>query len=217
MYSKVKSVVALMLFFLLAACSTADMYTKPEFADVTKTHKRVAILPFAVSFDAKSISKDFTVEAAKKAEKDESTLFQKSLYTQFLKREKEGKYTVAFQDVDETNTLLSKAGITYDNMSSFTKAELASKLGVDAVISGSIHRSKPMSTTGAVVMTLLVGFGGNTNKVNVNMALHNGSNGDLLWKYDNDRAGGLGSSSEEIAKSLMNNISKNFPYMKKTE
>jgi hypothetical protein len=110
---------------------------------------------------------------------------------------------------------LAKNGISYENIASFTKSEIANKLGVDSVISGTIRKSKPMSTTGAVVMTIFFGFGGNTNRIDISMTLHNGKDGNLLWKYENDRGAGLGSSPEEIAKSLMNNISKNFPYMKK--
>ncbi|MBV5303396.1 MAG: hypothetical protein JZU70_04225 [Chlorobium sp.] len=204
----------LLIITLLSGCSGGEIYTKSDFSDVTKNHKKVAILPFTVSYDAKSISKDFTVEAAKKAEKEESLIFQQNIYAQFLKRQAQGKYTVVFQDVDDTNAILQRNGISYDNVTSFTKNEIANKLGVDAVISGTIRKSKPMSTTGAVVMTFLVGFGGNTNRVDISMVLHDGKDGNLLWKYDNDKGSGLGGSPESLAKSLMNNISKNFPYQK---
>jgi hypothetical protein len=212
---KQQNPLVLLIFLFLTACAGGDIYTKSDFSDITNSHKRVAILPFIVSYDAKSISKEFTIETAKKAEKEESVIFQQNIYAQFLKRQTQGKYTVEFQDIDDTNAMLMKNGISYENITSFTKAEIASKLGVDSVISGTIRKSKPMSTTGAVVMTLFLGFGGNTNRIDISMTLHNGKDGNLLWKYDNDRAAGLGSSAEEIAKSLMNNISKNFPYMKK--
>lgn len=205
---------ALLIFLFLTACSGGEIYTKSDFSDVTKLHRKIAILPFTVSYDAKSISSDFTIETAKKAEKEEAYIFQQNIYAQFLKRQAQGKYTVEFMDIDDANAIMTRNGITYDNISSFTKAEIANKLGVDAVISGTIRKSKPMSNTGAVVMTLFFGFGGNTNRIDISMTLHDGKDGKLLWKYDNDRAAGLGSSAEDIAKSLMNNISKNFPYMK---
>lgn len=203
----------LLIFLFLTACGGGEIYTKSDFSDITNNHKSVAILPFVVTYDAKSISKDFTIEAAKKAEKEESLVFQQSIYAQFLKRQAQGKYTVEFQDVDDTNALLKKSGISYDNMSTFTKAEIAGKLGVDAIIAGNIRKSKPMSTAGAIVTSIFLGFGGTTNRIDITMTLHNGIDGRLLWKYDNDRGGGLGSSADDIAKSLMNNISKNFPYL----
>ena len=69
---KQRNPLALLILLFLTACSGGDIYTKSDFSDITNSHKRVAILPFIVSYDAKSISKEFTIETAKKAEKEES-------------------------------------------------------------------------------------------------------------------------------------------------
>lgn len=200
--------------FVFVGCAQPTIYTKPEFSNVTKSHKKVAIMPFTVTIDSKNQSKEFTVEMAKKAEKDEGYLFQQQIYAQFLKQHSKGRYTVDFQDVEFTNSLLNKSGISYDNFMSYTKSDLARILGVDAVISGTIKRSKPMSGTGAAVLGILVGYWGATNEVNVSLNLYDGNSSDLLWKYDHDAAGSVGSSPESLAKSLMKGISKDFPYKK---
>jgi hypothetical protein len=85
-------------------------------------------------------------------------------------------------------------------------------LGVDAMISGTIRRSQPMSTGAAIAVGVLFGVSGETNRVDVNVNLHDGATGKLLWKYDHHESGALGSSSEGLAKSLMKGISKKFPY-----
>lgn len=205
---------AVCTFLLFTACSTATIYTKPEFTTITDTHKSVAILPFIVNIDSKHQSKEFTLEVAKKSERDEAFMFQQQIYSQFLKRQAQGKYTVEFQDADHTNTLLAQSGITYENISSYTKSDIAHKLGVDAVISGTIRRSKPISSGSAIALGVLFGTWGSTNRVDITINLHNGSNNDLLWKYDHQASGSIGSSPEELAKSLMNSISKKFPYQK---
>ncbi len=205
---------AVCTFLLFTACSTATIYTKPEFTTITDTHKSVAILPFIVNIDSKHQSKEFTLEVAKKSERDEALMFQQQIYSQFLKRQAQGKYTVEFQDADHTNTLLAQSGITYENISSYTKSDIAHKLGVDAVISGTIRRSKPISSGSAIALGVLFGTWGSTNRVDITINLHNGSNNDLLWKYDHQASGSIGSSPEELAKSLMNSISKKFPYQK---
>jgi hypothetical protein len=210
--NKLFKLLAVLTFVLFTACSTATIYTKPEFTNVTSTHKTVAILPFIVNIDSKHQSKEFTPEIAKKSERDEAYLFQQQIFSQFLKRQSQGKYTVEFQDTDQTNTLLSQSGITYDNISSYTKSDIAHKLGVDAVISGTIRRSKPMSSGSAIALGVLFGAWGSTNRVDITINLHNGTNSDLLWKYDHQASGSIGSSPEELAKSLMNSISKKFPY-----
>jgi hypothetical protein len=210
-FLRMLSFLAVLVF---VGCAEPTIYTKPEFSDVTKSHKKVAVLPFAVTIDSKNQSKDFTVEMARKAEKDEGYLFQQQIYTQFLKQQAKGRYTVEFQDVEYTNTVLNKRNITYDNVSTYTKSDLARMLEVDSVISGTIKRTKPMSGTGAAVLGLLVGYWGATNEVNVSLNLYDGKSNDLLWKYDHVASGSVGSSPEGLAKSLMKGISKDFPYQK---
>jgi hypothetical protein len=206
---------AVLFLFLLTSCSGPTIYTKNDFNDVTKQHKKVAILPFIVTIDSKNQSKEFTLDMAKKAERDEAYMFQQQIYSQFLKQQSKGKYTVEFQDAEHTNTLLLQNGINYENISLYTKSDIAKKLGVDSVISGTIKRSKPMSSGSAIAIGVLFGAWGNTNRVDITINLHDGNTSDLLWKYDHEASGSIGSSPEELAKSLMKGISKDFPYQKK--
>lgn len=203
-------VAALML--VLTACAT--VYTAQDFSAHQNRHRTVAIMPFRVSIDLKKLPEGVTSEQLRRAEVDEAYLFQKQLYNQLLVQYGKQRYTVAFQDIDKTNVLLERAGIKYENLSSSTKDELAKILGVDSVISGQIRREKPMSTGAAIFSTLFLGFS-TTNKVTVNMAIHDGSTAQLIWSYDHEVAGGLGSSAEGMAKSLMASISKKFPYNRK--
>lgn len=196
--------------YFATACS-ATVYKDQDFSSYQSEHKKVALLPFDVSIDTKNLPKDTNLDFLVDAEKEEGYLFQAQLYTQFLNKYQKGEYTVSFQDVDETNVLLERAGVTYETLNSFTKAELAEILGVDSIISGDVKRSKPMGTAAAVASTFLVGFGA-TNKVVVNMTLHDGKTSSLLWSYDHQQAGGIASSPDRLAKNLMKNSSAKFPY-----
>ncbi len=210
--SIVKKAVPLAAVVMLSACAT--VYTAEDFTDYQSTHQKVAVLPFAVTIGQKSQAKDADFDSVQAAEKEEGVVFQRQLYTQFLKRWSKGEYTVKFQDVDETNVLLRRANMGDDKIENFTKAEIGQALGVDAVISGTIKRDKPMSTGAAVASAFLLGFGGATNSVNVNMTVHDSEAGSLLWSYDHEVKGGLGSSAEGVSKSLMKGSSKKFPYKK---
>ena len=212
--SLAKKAIPLAAVVMMSACQTADVYTADKFADYQTTHKEVAVLPFDVTIGAKKMPKGLDLEALASMEKEEGIVFQKQLYSQFLKRWSKGEYTVKFQDVDETNVLLRRAGMTDDALQNFTKAEIGQALGVDSVISGNIKRDKPMSTGAAVASMFLLGFGGATNSVNVNMTVHDSETGGLLWSYDHEVKGGLGSSAEGVSKSLMKGSSKKFPYKK---
>jgi len=206
-----KTVVTSAIAVQLAACAT--VYTDENFDTFQTTHKTVAILPFDVTIERKKLPEGMTLEMIKNAEEEEQELFQKQLYTQFLNRYEKGKYTVRFQDIDETNVLMRRKGMDGENMADFTKAEIGKALSVDSVISGTIKRSKPMSTGAAIASSLLFGFGA-TNKATVNMNIHDAESGTLLWSYDHEASGGLTSSAEGTAKSLMKHSAKKFPYKK---
>ena len=188
------------------------IYTDPTFPKAKALHENVAILPFNVTVDAKKLPKDITLETVKELEKDEAYLFQEQLYGRFLQRYSKDEYTVTFQDISRTNALLAQADIAYEDLSTYTREEIAGLLGVDAVIAGTIRRSRPTSTGAAVAVGVLFGVWANTNRVDASMELHDGDSGRLLWKYDHKASGSVGSSSEGLAKSLMKSISKRFPY-----
>lgn len=198
------------IFCLLILSSCASIYTSPEFSKVRREHQTVAILPFDVAIMVKKLPKGMTYEMLKEQEKDEAYVMQSTCYSVFLKRAHD--YSIKFQDVDKTNALLAKHGIDYDNLRETSKDEIAKILGVDAVISGKVSRSQPMSVAGALAVGLLTGVAAPTNEVLVDFTIHNGTDSNLLWKYNHKVSGGLGSSSERLAESLMKSVSKKFPY-----
>lgn len=195
----------------LQACAT--VYTDENFADYQKSHSTVAIVPFDVTIDPKNMPKDTNLENLKASSIEEGYIFQKQIYSQFLNRYQKGEYTVKFQDVDETNVLLKRNSMDRANLGNFTKSEVAKALGVDSIISGQIKRSKPMGTGAAVAAAFLVGVSA-TNEVNVNVTIHSAQEGNLLWSYDHQVTGALGSTPERLSKSLMKDMSKKFPYKK---
>jgi len=192
----------------------AQKYLNPQFAELTKTHKLVAVLPFKVTIDMKHMPKNMTAEIVQQNAKDEGLEFQKQLYSRLLQKSTEEGYTVGFQDVDQTNALLQKAGLSLDSLSAHTKDEVAKVLGVDALVSGTVHQAQPTSTGVAIAQTFLVGFSGSTQRVDINMSVHNGADGQLLWSYDHNDHGGLMNSVEGMVKSLLKKVAGNFPYRK---
>ena len=172
----------------------------------------VALLPFDVSINLRELPEGLTEEDLRAQERDEAYAFQRQLYTEFLRRYARGQYTVQFQDVDTTNVLLNRADVDYRAIySSYTKDELAGILGVAAVVSGGIGRSRPLGTGAAIATTNLFGVG-TTNHVEASMTVHDGNDGTLLWSYDHEVAGGLGSTPESVAESLMRGVARSFPY-----
>jgi len=205
-----KSIILVVIVsFFLGACAT--VYRSPQFYEFRQKHRIVALLPFDVSISSTRLPKGMTIEMLREMEKDEGYGTQALFYSRFLK--KSADFAVTFQDIDKTNAILAKNDIDFTGLRTFTKEDLARLLEVDAVISGKIQREKPMSEAAAVALGILLGVWGPTNKVNVDLTIHDGATGELFWKYSHQLSGSVGSSSEQLVKAFTRKIARNFPYL----
>src|SRR3954469_5604508 len=98
--------------------SAKEVYSSPKLKIDVPNHKTVAILPFSTTITYKRPPKNYDENAHKAEEKALTTDLQSSMYT-FLLR-KQGDYTVTFQDVDRTNSLLKQAGV-FDKFDELTQ------------------------------------------------------------------------------------------------
>jgi hypothetical protein len=211
----------LFLFAVLIGTSTfvkaqfegsKQIFESPKLAEITKTHKLVAILPMEVKIAYRKQPKNFSAEANKSQEQSMSKSIQASMYT-FLLR-KADDYTVTFQDVDKTNVLLKKAGI-YDKLDETTKDEVAKALGVDAVIGGRFETEQTKSEAGAIASAVLFGgIGGKTGTGTAFLTLNNGVDGELLWRFFKTMDDNIMSSTDDLVERMMRKVSRNFPYKK---
>lgn len=196
------------LLFILTSCAT--VYKSAELNTSGNMQKNIAILPFDVSIQYNKLPKGVTVEQITENENELSFVFQNQMYNRFLRKSEQ--FTVVFQDVDKTNMLLKRNKIDLENIGEFSKDELARLLEVDEIISGKVITTKPMSTGAAIVVGALFGFWGATNTADVTISLHNGTNSDLLWKFNHVYSGSVGSSPEQLTNAMMKPISRKFPY-----
>lgn len=201
--------------FFIASCGP-KIYTSSNFSSALAKHKTVAILPAEVTMQLRpSEAKKLTAEQVNDIVNKMAYDIQDKMYGWFLRRGNKYEYTVTFQDINRTNARLKDAGITYEDIKSKDRQQLAKVLGVDAVMQGKIVTERPMSEGAAVAVGVIFGTWGNTNKVQTAINIHDGQSGDLLWKYDYEASGSLGSSSTNLVDALMRNATKHFPYSAK--
>jgi hypothetical protein len=206
---------SLSLLLVLVSCGP-KIYKSAEFDTALARHKTVAILPADVTMQlrpnqAKNMSAEQMADLSMKTGYD----IQDKMYSWFLRRSDKFDYTVTFQDVNRTNALLKDAGISYADLASKDRAAIAKILGVDAVLQNRSRMEKPMSEGAAVAVGILIGAWGNTNKVETTINIHDSESGNLLWKYDYEASGSVGSSTTKLVDALMRNASKKFPYSSK--
>jgi hypothetical protein len=196
----------------LTACGP-QIYKSQNFDGALAKHKTVAILPAEVTMllrpnEAKRTSPEQIAEMTQKTGYD----IQDKMQSWLLRRSDKFNYTVTFQDVNRTNAKLKDAGVKYTDLREKDRADIARILGVDAVMQSRVKMDKPMSDGAALAVGLLVGAWGATNNVQTSIKINDGKTGDILWTYDYQAAGSVGSSSQNLVDALMRNASKKFPY-----
>ncbi|MBT8267341.1 MAG: hypothetical protein KJO41_08590 [Bacteroidia bacterium] len=199
-----------------SASAQTNLYENPEFDEIAKSHKNIAIVPFKTQVKLRPKQmKDITPEQLDRIERAEGESIQSAMYSWFLKRKKRGKLeSIEVQDPKTTTALLKRNDIDYDNITDYTPQELANILGVDAVISGEYETNKPMSEGASVALGVLFGFFGSTNSATINMSVHNAADGVLLWNYNKKVRGSIGSSPEDLINILMRKASRRLAYTK---
>jgi len=127
---------------------------------------------------------------------------------------KSSNYTVSFQDTEKTNILLKKAGM-YGKLDEFTKDEVAKALGVDGVLGGRFENEQSKSEGAAIASAVLLGgLGGKTGSGSLFLTLHNGADGELLWRFFKSMDDNIMTSTDDLVERMMRKVSRNFPYSK---
>lgn len=204
-----KTKVIFISIFIITLTSCAKVFYSSNAYTLAEQQKIIAIIPPEVSIPA---SKNVSAEALQQQEMTESLNFQKEMYAYLLKLKMKGKMTQEIQDVITTNARLKKAGYPETPL---TTAELCDVLGVDGVMTSNFALSKPVSTGAAIAVGVLFGASVATNEAKASISVSDCNSKTLIYNYDHQIQGSLGSSASAMVNSLMNGASKKLPYIKK--
>jgi hypothetical protein len=205
-------VTTILIFFQAVACYSQiskQIFSSPKLPSLIAKAKTVAILPLNVSISYKRLPKNMTVESIKEDEKKESIQMQQGMFTFLLRKSKD--YTVSFQDVDQTNILLKKAGL-FENIDETSPDILCRALNVDAVIKGSWSYAKTGSEAGAIATAVLLGMPKSTGSGQLVMQIYDAINGELMWRMAKEMNEGTFSSANELMERMMRKVGRNFPF-----
>ncbi len=196
----------------LFQAQTKQVFESPKLKEAISTHKTVAVLPFKSTISYKRLPKNFDPVANVAEEQKTGLSLQSGLYTYLLRKSPD--YTVSIQDPERTNILLKQNG-SFDKIDELTPDALAKILGVDAVIKCTYAYQKTGSEGGAIVKSLLIGFG--TGKVatsDLTMHIYNSQDGELLWRFYKQMDEDVMSSPQAMMERMMRKVGRNFPYEK---
>jgi len=212
-----KYIVILVLFFAGIQLSNAQkkIYVSDSFEELSKDHKIIAILPFQTTLNLKSGQETYTEAQIAALAKKEGIAVQQALESYFLNRKRKKKLKIEFQDINTTNRILKKAGITLENIDIYTPQELSKILKVDAIISGSLTSRLLLSKEVDTSFNLITFLKGKSDYGKIIIKLSDKNTGKLLWRYEKTINRKSGKNTAAIIDKMMRKASRQFPYEEK--
>lgn len=207
-----KKIIPLFAFLIVTLGSAQkNIYENRKFDELSKNHNVLAIVPFIANLDLK---RNVNQEELKSLAKREGYAVQNALETYFSKRKKRKRFNVEFQNIEDTNAILSQNGIMYDNLDIYTITELCKILKVDGIISGNLNLNILLSKGVPTDFNLLDYFSGDANYGRIGVKVSDGNSGKLLWKYEKAITKKTGKNTTELIDRMMKLASRKFPYDK---
>ncbi len=206
-----KIILFITLLSLNLLLAQKNIYENQNFDELSKNHKIIAITPFISNLELKD---NISEQELKALEKKEGYTVQNALETYFLRGKKKKKYVVSFQNIENTNAILSQHKITYQNIDVYTIEELSKILNVDAIVSGNLDINVLLSKGVSTKFSFMDYFNGNANYGRIGIKVSDGNSGKLLWKYEKKINKKSGKNTQDLIDGMMKKATRKFPYEK---
>lgn len=204
----------LALFFLSGVYAQKDIYESNKFEELSRDHTTLAILPFFAYLD---LDDNVSRSELSKLEEKEGYAVQNALETYFGRGRKKKKFSVDFQNTDNTNAILSQNNITYDNIDTYTIKELSKFLGVDGIISGNLDLNILLSQGVPSEFSFIDYILGDASYGRIGIKISDGDTGKLLWKYEEAINKKSGKNTDDLIDKMMKKATRKFPYDKERQ
>lgn len=201
----------LVLISVLPLSAQKNIYENRRFDELSENHEVLAIVPFIANLD---LEQEIPSEELKKLAEKEGYAVQNALETYFSQRKKRKKFNVDFQNIEDTNAILSQNNIDYSNLDIYTTKQLCEILKVDGIISGNLNLNILLSKGVPTDFSFLDYFSGNANYGRIGVKVSDGETGKLLWKYEKAITKKTGKNTTELIDKMMRLASRKFPYDK---
>lgn len=200
---------ATLLLAVTFANAQKNIYESAKFDALSDGHQVLAIVPFITKLD---LEEEISRDELKKLEEKEGYAVQNALETYFSQRKKKKKFSVEFQNIKNTNALLSQNSISYNNIDVYTTKQLSELLGVDGIISGSLDLNILLSNGIPEGFSLIDYFLGDADYGRIGVKISDGRTGKLLWKYEKKINKKSGKNTNDLIDRMMKLAARKFPY-----
>jgi len=206
---------SLLWLFIFSHCRPVKVYQSRQFENVTAAHQTLAILPCEVILASRYQAKSRTYAQIRQQLIDEGLEVQKTMGDYFAKDS--ARYNVHFQSIHQTNHLLTTAGISYHQVRRYPRQELATLLGVDALVFTTVTRTSLVGVTDAIAAGAAFGLAGiatsrNVPKAKLEIQLFDPNQPQAVWKLTDKSVDLL--DVKKVAKMPVRKALSKFPYRK---
>jgi hypothetical protein len=205
------------VFLILSLLSTTfgigqkNIYLSSHFDALSQNHKELAIIPFFTHLDLQDPPDS---KELKNLEEKEGYAVQDALETYFGRGKKRKKFTVSFQNSKDTQAILARHDISYNNIDRYTIKDLADLLGVDGIISGNLDVNILLSRGVPAEFSFIDYVLGDSNYGRIGIKVSDGATGKLLWKYEQEISRKSGKNTDDLIDKMMKKATRKFPYEK---
>lgn len=208
-----KMLLTALLLLTGMAFGQKNIYLSNRFDQLSTDHQVLAILPFFTHLD---LGEQVPARELRRLEQKEGYAVQDALETYFGRGRKKKKFTVSFQNSEDTNALLAKNDISFENVDRFTIRELADILKVDGIISGNLDMNILLSDGVPADFSFLDYLLGDADYGRIGIKISDGRTGKLLWKYEQEITRKSGKNTDEMIDKMMKKAARKFPYDKES-
>lgn len=193
------------------AAAQKNIYLSNRFDALSAEHQILAIIPFFTNLE---LGEEIQASEIKRLEQQEGYAVQDALETYFGRGKKKKKFTVSFQNSEDTNALLAQNEISFENIDRYTIKELSEILKVDGIVSGNLDVNVLLSSGVPTEMSFLDYILGDANYGRIGIKISDGQTGKLLWKYEQEINRKSGKNTDDLIDKMMKKAARKFPYDK---
>ena len=195
----------LFLFF----CSCSNLFNSPNHRSSKFRNKTIAVLPFEVFTSVKHLPQGVSLSMLDSIEKRKGYVMQRDLYRYLLRESVRVRTRVKLQNVNETNLILKKRGISNADIFKMPEQELAQILNVDIIISCNLYQYKKRLNRNE---DNFKNHNGINNKISTILYVYERETGRLEWKYDKSQSGFPSNYAPDAIKGLLRKAAREFPF-----
>lgn len=199
------------LLTVLTGYGQKDIYESARFEALSRDHRVLAIIPFITNLD---LEEEISREETNSLEEKEGYEVQNALETYFGRGKKRKKFSVDFQNTENTNAILAQNNINYSNIDTYTIKQLSALLEVDGIISGNMDLNILLSKGVPTDFSFMDYIRGDANYGRIGIKISDGKTGKLLWKYEKEITKKSGRNTMELIDKMMKKAARRFPYEK---